>query len=323
MDSTPRIAVVIPYFQRRAGLLRRALESVASQLYLPAQVIVVDDGSPVPPTLELDEELTQRLPNFTLVRQENQGISGARNTALASVRSDMDAVAFLDSDDTWDAPHLEYAARALSEGADLYFANFTVPGETANAFLHDPGRHHLLTPSLIAHWTQGVPELMRSACPLMTSVIVYRRALHPTLRFSDKFRRAGEDHVAWWELALRARSIMYCTEPTATYQNDGIGTWQHAVRGTREHLSRLVDEIRLQHYLMRSVPVRPSDLPRIRQRIATLRFVALSSALHLARRHHRIAAEILRLMWVDPGCASAWAMTLPPLLLKWRASRTE
>ena len=47
--ATPTIAVIIPFFQREAGILGRALKSIADQNYPNSAlyVIVVDDGSPV------------------------------------------------------------------------------------------------------------------------------------------------------------------------------------------------------------------------------------------------------------------------------------
>ena len=44
------ICVVIPYYQREPGILRRALASIAAQrdCPLPIHVIVVDDASPAP-----------------------------------------------------------------------------------------------------------------------------------------------------------------------------------------------------------------------------------------------------------------------------------
>ena len=50
------ITVVIPYFQRSPGVLRRALASIAAQrdCPLPVHVIVVDDASPVPSGPEIE-----------------------------------------------------------------------------------------------------------------------------------------------------------------------------------------------------------------------------------------------------------------------------
>ena len=320
MRPNPSIAVVIPYYQREPGLLRAALESVAAQTYPPEQVVIVDDGSPRTAGLELSgERLSRRLPGLTLVLQGNQGLAGARNAGLSHVFRDIDAVAFLDSDDTWERNHLEYAAQALREGADLFFSNARVAGETPDAF-RVPMREHLLSSEgPLVRWTRGVSELMRSSCPIMTPTVVYRRAVHPRLRFSDKFRRAGEDHVAWWEIALRAGAITYCTEITVNCGDEGVGTWQHATRGTMAHLVRLTDEIRLRRYVLTNFPVQPSARFAIHADIDARRRIALSSALHLARRRHNIYGEIARLMWVDPGCALTWAQVMPKLLRNWFA----
>jgi succinoglycan biosynthesis protein ExoW len=56
------ICVVIPYFQRQSGVLRKALLSVAAQQGCThqVQVLVVDDASPVPAEGELGRQFTGR-----------------------------------------------------------------------------------------------------------------------------------------------------------------------------------------------------------------------------------------------------------------------
>ncbi|MCX8005119.1 MAG: glycosyltransferase [Burkholderiaceae bacterium] len=51
------IAVVIPFFQREAGILRRAVESIARQRDVDLRrvtVLIVDDCSPQRPFVDLD-----------------------------------------------------------------------------------------------------------------------------------------------------------------------------------------------------------------------------------------------------------------------------
>jgi GT2 family glycosyltransferase len=86
--------VVIPTFNR-AGDLRVAIESVLGQGYRPIEVVVVDDGS----TDETAAVVGGFGPTVHYVRQENQGVSAARNRGLREVRGEF--VAFLDSDDVW------------------------------------------------------------------------------------------------------------------------------------------------------------------------------------------------------------------------------
>jgi len=94
------VAVVIPTYER-AGLVERALASVAAQTRPPAEVIVVDDGS----TDGTAERVARAFPEVTLLTQENLGVSAARNRGIRESKSEW--LAFLDSDDEWAPPKLE------------------------------------------------------------------------------------------------------------------------------------------------------------------------------------------------------------------------
>jgi glycosyltransferase involved in cell wall biosynthesis len=89
-----KISVVIPSYNRRE-LLKRALLSAYNQTLLPAEVIVIDDGS----SDGTDDMLRQEFPQVTYYYQANQGVSAARNLGIK--QSSGDWLAFLDSDDEW------------------------------------------------------------------------------------------------------------------------------------------------------------------------------------------------------------------------------
>ncbi len=103
-------SVVIPVYNRKS-LIRRALESVLNQSYLASQVVVVDDGS----TDGTSDMLQSEYPQVTVIRQEHQGVSAARNKGIVNCRSDW--VAFLDSDDEWQPEKLEKQALWLNENS--------------------------------------------------------------------------------------------------------------------------------------------------------------------------------------------------------------
>ncbi len=79
----------------RARFLAGALESIFAQAFGDYEVLVVDDGS----TDETGEVLAPYQDRIRVVRQENRGRSGARNTAVREARGRY--VSFLDSDDRW------------------------------------------------------------------------------------------------------------------------------------------------------------------------------------------------------------------------------
>lgn len=92
--GNPLVSVIIPTFNR-ANLCRRAVNSVLGQTHTNLEVIVVDDGS-TDGTEDMIKGMDSRV---RYIRQDNAGVSAARNTGMAMAEGDF--IALLDSDDTW------------------------------------------------------------------------------------------------------------------------------------------------------------------------------------------------------------------------------
>ena len=108
------ISAVIPCY-RQAHFLGEAIESVLAQSHPASRIVVVDDGSP-----DDVAGVVARYPTVQLLRQENRGVSMARNAGLALCDSDL--IWFLDADDRL-LPHaFETSARALLDRPDAAFA---------------------------------------------------------------------------------------------------------------------------------------------------------------------------------------------------------
>ncbi len=103
------ISVVIPLYNKEHTILR-TIYSVITQTHCDFEVIVVDDGSKdAGAQLLVDRVDDDRI---RIVRQENQGVSAARNRGVAE--SKYDHIAFLDADDEWLPTYLERVAEAIS-----------------------------------------------------------------------------------------------------------------------------------------------------------------------------------------------------------------
>ena len=85
------VSVVIPCYNQ-ANFLGEAIESVLAQTYRHFEIIVIDDGSP-----DNTAEVAARYPDMRYIRQENQGLSGARNTGFRESHGKY--LVFLDADD--------------------------------------------------------------------------------------------------------------------------------------------------------------------------------------------------------------------------------
>ena len=93
------ISVVIPAYNRESTL-GVSLDSLLAQTHPDWEAVVVDDGS-ADGTLRIAEEYAARDPRIRAHRQDNGGVSSARNTALALARHPW--LFFLDADD-WITP---------------------------------------------------------------------------------------------------------------------------------------------------------------------------------------------------------------------------
>jgi glycosyltransferase involved in cell wall biosynthesis len=109
-----RVSVIIPTYNR-AGLILETLGSVLAQTFDDYEILVVDDGSE-DNTEKALADLKQRI---IYRRIRHAGASAARNVGLAMARGEY--IAFLDSDDLWNARFLEKMAGTLDAAASAGF----------------------------------------------------------------------------------------------------------------------------------------------------------------------------------------------------------
>lgn len=124
----PRLSLVVPVYNV-APFLPRCLESLAGEPPAETEIILVDDGSTDACPALLAAWARERT-NARLVRQENGGLSAARNTGIGLARGRY--VAFVDSDDFYDPGYYQRLV-GLCEAHDLDLA-------IGNATYHFEGR---------------------------------------------------------------------------------------------------------------------------------------------------------------------------------------
>ncbi|WP_447980386.1 glycosyltransferase family A protein [Candidatus Nitrospira bockiana] len=186
------VTTVIPCFNH-ARYLPEAIESVLSQTYANRQVIVVDDGSS-----DETADVAARYADVEYVRQENQGLPGARNTGLRHSRGEY--VVFLDADDRLLPGHFEASLSAFRRHPDAAF----VCG-SFRYFGAETGRRSY-------HYCEPTPDhyatfLRFNFIGAIHSVMFKRKALLAAGGFSPELR-ASEDYDLY--LRLVSRYPMHC-----------------------------------------------------------------------------------------------------------------
>jgi glycosyltransferase involved in cell wall biosynthesis len=109
----PKVSIVIPAYNAMK-YLPETIESVFRQTFNNYEVIVVNDGSQD----NIESWIAQlNHPKVSLITQENQGLSGARNTGI--INSKGEYVALLDADDLWAPTKLEKQVMLLDQSTEV------------------------------------------------------------------------------------------------------------------------------------------------------------------------------------------------------------
>lgn len=127
----PFISVVIPLYNK-VDYIKRAVDSVLMQTFSDFELLVIDDGS----TDGSFEQLAGYLdPRLKVIRQNNQGVSSARNSGVGFASADY--VAFLDADDCYHSDFLERINLLISTNpnAVMYSCRFMLVDEDGKTFI--------------------------------------------------------------------------------------------------------------------------------------------------------------------------------------------
>lgn len=304
--AAQRLAVVIPYYQSRPGILLKAVRSILAQGGAGADhIIVVDDASPVPARDELAALPAAHGARIRIVEQANAGPAAARNRGLAEVPEGTEYVAFLDSDDEWTEDHVERARAALGQGHDFYFADHFQLNQSVSAFQRagriTPAQHPALAGGAQLHAYAGdMFDQILMGNIIGTSTVVYRYARFPTLRFREQFVYAGEDYLFWLELCTLTRRIAFSARCECRY-GAGVNIFSGSGWGTEKSLLRLHHEIKYQKALPRLFKLSEPHRAANRRTVSGLRRSFVADLLHRLRHRKAIAPALLGQQWrVDP-----------------------
>ena len=92
----PEISVIIPVYKCEQ-YIESCVDSILNQTYRDFEIILVDDGSP-DNSGKICDELAEKYNKITVLHQENQGQSAARNNGVKIARGKW--ICFVDCDDS-------------------------------------------------------------------------------------------------------------------------------------------------------------------------------------------------------------------------------
>lgn len=201
------MSIIMPTY-RAATYIAGALDSIFAQTFKDYEVILVNDGSP--DTEELERVLEPYRERIVYIKQENRGVSSARNAAIRASRSPF--IAQLDPDDLWEPQYLAVQMETfrLDPSIDVLYPNALVFGDMPEA-----GREFMeVTPS---EGEVTFESLIMQRCTVMTSVTA-RREVVLRAGMYDESLNCSEDFDLWLRIIKAGGRIHYHRKVLVRYR---------------------------------------------------------------------------------------------------------
>jgi len=217
-----KFSVIIPLYNK-GPYIEKALRSVFAQTYLDYEIIVVDDGSKDDSATIAERVLAESAAPCQLIRQENAGVSMARNNGVA--RSHGDYLCFLDADDWWDPAFLEEMSKLIEEFPDagIYGTSYTIVNETKHKTRVAPIGVEPGFEKGYINYCQVYAKTL--AMPLTSISVAIPRTTFDEMEGFPQGIKLGEDFLLWIRIALKHK-VSFLNKPLAYYNQDSNPAWR-------------------------------------------------------------------------------------------------
>lgn len=217
------VSVVIPLYNKRASI-EKTLHSLKAQTYTDFEVVIIDDGS-----TDESAEATRKVTglNIRLFRQQNAGVSAARNRGIAEAKGEY--IAFLDADDEWHKDYLQ----TMTEMATTY-PDCDVIASNYNFCNHSRAISPTILRKMQLNGTSGrlTNYFEVASCshpPLWTSAVMVRKSAIESVGGFPVGIKSGEDLLTWARLACKY-SIAFNLVPRAIFNVEGYDSKERPKR---------------------------------------------------------------------------------------------
>lgn len=241
-----RFSVIIPLYNK-APYVAKAIGSVLKQTFTDYEVVIVDDGSK-DDSFQIAQSVVERHENCVLLRQENAGVSVARNNGVAASKGEY--LCFLDADDWWEQSFLEEMDKLIEDYPDagIYGTNYTIVNETKRKTkVAEIGVEKGFEKGCINYCRVYAKTL---AMPLWTGAVCVPRRVFDEMKGFPKDIKLGEDFLLWIRIALEYK-VAFLNKPLSYYNQDvdvanrGVGRLQSPQNHMLWNLDFLSEEERL------------------------------------------------------------------------------
>jgi len=234
--SIPIISIIVPIYNTEK-YLPRCLDSLIGQTFTNIEIICVIDGSE-DNSLDICKNYKDKDPRIIIITQENQGLSGARNTGL--IHSNGEYVQFCDSDDYYSLSMCEKLFTVISlSGADLAMTGIKVVDEQLNELTGDFAYYKVKREGMI-----NVNAGIFQTANVFSWNKIFRKSIIDKYQIIFPVGLLFEDAAFFFKYLFVSKNIFYTKEILYTYvrhQNTIMSnTFNKSMRAI-DHVKILID----------------------------------------------------------------------------------
>ena len=200
------VSVVITTHERKASILKEAIESVLNQTYTDIELIVVNDAPDYLDREKIDSLVKEYNTKVNyIINYEGGGANASRN--LGALKAKGEFISFLDDDDYWRIDRIEKVVNALNDGYDVVYHDIII---------FDEKRERRLNRFAIAEDKLLECILCSNDWGGFSSVTI-RKAAFDDVGKLDVSVKSQQDTDLWIRLAQKYRAV-YINEPLTFYR---------------------------------------------------------------------------------------------------------
>ncbi len=209
-----KFSVIIPVYNK-AQTVGEAVKSIYAQTEDDYEIVIIDDGSEDALSVALSEVQT---PKLRLIRQENGGVSAARNTGILHARGEY--VCFLDADDLWKPNHLETLGDLIAAypSADVFVTSHELV-DPAGTVEHSCQTLAAFDESFATDDFLGLLNTTSYEVINTNSVCVKRSLFEQDNIYFETGVRIGEDTDVWYRFGVK-HTVAVSQKETTVYRRE-------------------------------------------------------------------------------------------------------
>lgn len=276
MNITQKISIIVPVYNVEK-YVSKCIQSIISQTYKNLEIIIINDGS-TDGSGDICGYYAKQDNRITLIYQENQGLSMARNRGIEAANGDY--IGFIDSDD-WIGPDMFSVLHknAVIYDADISVCNYKHIDESEEQEEGFISKGNYKNDIVILENIEKIRDNMEYGNNSVWNKL-YKRYLFDNIRFPEG--KIFEDVFTTYKLMDKADRVVICTESLYFYLTRGSGITLSPF--SLKHMDIVYANIEIYKYVTEMYPEN-FELERLGRRNI---FNSLTGSMHKAYMDGRI-----------------------------------